>query len=75
MESAGGEEADRRRWLAVKDHVHQHQLDSRHPPHGTCAHACPSDGKFDVIILFFKFRKEARRVDVKDGTAKTPIFL
>ncbi|KAF3705657.1 hypothetical protein EXN66_Car021348 [Channa argus] len=32
------------KWLAVKDHVHQHQLDSYHPSHGTCTHACSSDG-------------------------------
>lgn len=50
MESAGGEEADGRRRLAVEDHVHQHQLEPRHPSHGTCAHACPSDGNRYVIF-------------------------
>lgn len=45
VESAGGEETNRRKWLAVKGHVHQHQLDSHHPPHGTCTYACSSDGK------------------------------
>jgi len=45
VEPAGGEETHRWRWLAVKDHVRQHQLDSHHPSHGTCTHARPSDGK------------------------------
>lgn len=44
MESAGREKANGRRRLAVKDHVHQHQLDTRHPPRDACTHARPSDG-------------------------------
>ncbi|CAG11738.1 unnamed protein product [Tetraodon nigroviridis] len=51
VESAGGEEADGRRRLAVEDHVHQHQLEPRHPSHGTCAHACPSDEWDDLHWL------------------------
>ena len=73
MESAGGEEADRRgRWLAVKDDVHQHQLDSCHPSHGTCTHACPSDG----IITVFPFcaREGRRETDIIDVRAISPIF-
>lgn len=50
VESAGREEANRRERLAVKDHVHQHQLDSHHPSHGTCTHARPSDGKLKAIF-------------------------
>lgn len=76
MESAGGEEADGRRRLAVKDDVHQHQLDSRHPSHGTCAHACPPDGN-SFICNYFLFEVQERwwKGDLKDLTEKTPVFL
>ena len=50
MESAGGEEANRRKRLAVEDDVHQHQLDSHHPSHGTCTHARPSDGNLEATL-------------------------
>lgn len=52
MESAGREEANRRKWLAFQDHVHQHQLDSHHPSYGTCTHARPSDGNLTHQVFF-----------------------
>ncbi len=52
VESAGREEANGRKWLAVEDHVHQHQLDSHHPSHGTCTHARPSDGNLKAFFFF-----------------------
>ncbi len=51
VESAGREEANRGEWLAVKNHVHQHQLDSHHPSHGTCTHARPSDGNLKATPM------------------------
>lgn len=51
VESARREKANRRKWLAVEDHVHQHQLDSHHPSNGTCTHARPSDGNFKATII------------------------
>lgn len=51
MESGGGEEAHRRRRLAVQGDVHQHQLDSPHPSYGACTHGRPSDGNTFLLFL------------------------